>query len=320
MDNIQQEPIIELKNVTKRLSKKDIIKDISFGVYPNEIFGIIGASGAGKTTLMRTMIGYYRIDKGDVLINNKNISKNLNKIREIIGFASQENCVYDELTVAENLEYFGKLHHLTNEQIMLNTDSLLNLVELYDVKDKLTKNLSGGMKRRVDLACALIHNPKILIMDEPTTGLDPMLRKHMWYLIKIINDSGTTVIISSHLLDEMEYMCTRVGIISEGRLLAAGTPRQLKDLYSKNVEIHLETYPGRYDMIIDMLKAENLPVNFFSNNENKLVLYTMDAENVLHNTLHILEKLNERLIDVDVNKPSLNEVFEAFTQRFKNVK
>jgi ABC-2 type transport system ATP-binding protein len=315
-----QNPLIQYKEVSKKINNRQILNNISFSVYPGEIFGVIGPSGAGKTSLMRTMIGFYRIDSGEILFEEKNISGNMNQIRSIMGFASQENCIYDELTAAENLEYFGRLHHLSGKDIKFNTDSLLNLVELYESKDILAKNMSGGMKRRLDLACSLIHNPKVLIMDEPTTGLDPVLRKKMWDLIQIVNQAGTTIIISSHLLEEIENKCTRVAIISKGKLMVAGTPNQIKELYSKNEEIHLETYPGNYIMIEEWLKKSSLPISMCINKGNKLVIYSWNAETLLHSILNFLETTNEKLIDLKLNKPSLNEVFEAFTQMDKNDK
>jgi ABC-2 type transport system ATP-binding protein len=316
----QQQPLIQFKNVSKTINDKKILNNISFSVLPGEIFGIIGSSGAGKTSLMRAMIGFYRIDSGEILFENKEVTTNIDKIRTIMGFASQENCVYDELTAIENLEYFGRLHHLSGQDIKYNTDSLLNLVELYESKDVLAKNMSGGMKRRLDLACSLIHNPKVLIMDEPTTGLDPVLRKHMWDLIRIVNQAGTTIIISSHLLDEIEDRCSRVAIISKGKLMVAGTPNQIKELYSKNEEIHLETYPGNYIMLEEWLKISGLPISMCINKGNKLVIYSKNAETVLHNILHFLETTEEKITNVELNKPSLNEVFEAFTQMEKNDK
>ncbi|MBN2458117.1 ABC transporter ATP-binding protein [Candidatus Woesearchaeota archaeon] len=313
-------PIISFTNVCKSINNKSILKDISFDIYENEIFGIIGSSGAGKTTLLRTMIGFYNITKGNINYKNSSITHNIKKIRKVFGFASQENCVYDKLTAMENINYFGKLHQLSNRAIKHNSEKLLKMLELYDSRDILAENLSGGMKRRLDLACALIHNPEILIMDEPTTSLDPVLRKHMINLIKLINESNTTIIISSHLLEDIEHLCSRVGIISKGKLLVAGTPAQLKNMYSRNEEILLETHPGRYNEIIGYLRAMNLPITYYTNKGHVLVIYTPQAEVVLHHILHLLEKMKEKLIDVDVNKPSLNEVFEAFTRQEKDDK
>jgi ABC-2 type transport system ATP-binding protein len=308
-------PLIEIKNLTKEFNGKQVLSNISFNIMPGQIFGIIGQSGAGKTTLMRTLVGFYKADKGSIIFRGKNIRDDIKYIRSIFGFCTQENAFYEELTVMENMRYFGRLYGLQNKLIEERIEELLKLVELFEHRNKLATEISGGMKRRLDLACALIHRPHVLILDEPTTGLDPLLKKHMWTLIKRINQIGTTIVISTHLMEEVEVLCNDVAIISNGKLLVVGTTDQLKNWYSRNEEIHLETYPGRYQQIVKALKSYNLPIPYVTHEGHKVIIYTPYAERVLHYIIHVLEEMNERLLDVDVNKPSLNEVFEALTKR-----
>ncbi|PIN79055.1 hypothetical protein COV16_05145 [Candidatus Woesearchaeota archaeon CG10_big_fil_rev_8_21_14_0_10_34_8] len=316
-----QPPLISCQNVYKKLGMNLILKNINLDIYPNEIFGIIGVSGAGKTTLLRSLIGFYKINHGTVLYQDKDISKQTELIRKIFGFGSQDNCFYEKLTLFENLMYFGQLYAVPEKERIQRANELLGLVGLAEDKNTLAKNLSGGMKRRLDLACSLMHSPKILILDEPTAGLDPGLRKHMWDLIMKINKTGTTVIVSSHLLSEIEHFCTRIGIINHGEMLKVGPPNELKDLYSRDEEIHLETWPGNYKQIADEIRKQRLPVNYLTVKEHKIIAYTPQAEFVLHKVLIILENMRERLLDVSVDKPSLNEVFEALTekQRIKGI-
>ena len=236
-----QAPLISFQNVYKKIEGNLILKNITLDIFPHEIFGLIGASGAGKTTLLRCLIGFYKINSGNILYQEKNISKNQHLIRKIFGFGSQDNCFYEKLSLKENIKYFGRLYGLPDKEIEERAEHLLELVELSDVKHTLAKNLSGGMKRRLDLACSLVNSPQILILDEPTAGLDPTLRKHMWDLIVKINQAGTTVIVSSHLLSEIGHFCTRIGIINHGELLKVGPPDVLKEMYSRDEEIHLET-------------------------------------------------------------------------------
>ncbi len=312
------EPLIEFRNVYKSFGKNDVLKNINLQIYEDELFGIIGVSGAGKTTLLRALIGFYKIDKGQVFYKGKDIHKNLKEIRRIFGFASQDNCFYYKLKVQENLEYFGRLYGLSSKEIKERSDELLKLVELDKARHRIAGDLSGGMKRRVDLACAMMHNPKILILDEPSEGLDPLLRKHMLELIQKINKRGTTIIICSHLLSEIETICTKIGIINQGTIIEVDSPDKLKELYSRDMEIHLETFPGRYDIITTELKQHpDLTINYVSNQGHKLVIYTPNAEKVLHQILRDLEKWGEQLLDVDVNKPTLSEVFEALTSNEK---
>ncbi|MBI5002677.1 ABC transporter ATP-binding protein [Candidatus Woesearchaeota archaeon] len=310
-------PLISFQNVYKKIEKQLILRDITLSIFPGEIFGLIGASGAGKTTLLRCLIGFYKINSGMILYQDKDISKNPRLIRTIFGFGSQDNCFYEKLTLYENLHYFGQLYGVPEKIIKERAENLLGLVELTDFRNAQAKNLSGGMRRRLDLACSLMHSPKILILDEPTAGLDPGLRKHMWELITKINATGTTIIVSSHLLGEIGHFCTRIGIINHGELLKIGPPDQLKDLYSKDEEIHLETFPGKYPQIAAEIRRERLPVNYITVHDHKLIVYTSQAEFVLHKILLILEAMRERLLDVHVDKPSLNEVFEALTEKQK---
>ncbi|MBI5072435.1 ABC transporter ATP-binding protein [Candidatus Woesearchaeota archaeon] len=310
-------PLISFQNVYKKIEGNLILKNISLTIFPNEIFGIIGVSGAGKTTLLRCLIGFYKINSGTILYQDKDITKNSLLIRRIFGFGTQDNCFYEKLTCMENLRYFGQLYSVPEKEINARAENLLGLVELSDFCNTLAMNLSGGMKRRLDLACSMMHSPKILIMDEPTAGLDPSLRKHMWELISRINAAGTTIIVTSHLLGEIGHFCTRIGIINNGELLKVGPPDALKDLYSRDEEIHLETWPGRYPLIAAEIKLERLPVNYVTVHEHKIIAYTSQAEFVLHRILIILENMRERLLDVHVDKPSLNEVFEALTEKQK---
>jgi len=290
-----------------------VLKGINFNIYQGELFGLIGKSGAGKTTLLRSLIGFYKVDSGKILYKGKEVTHNLKEIKQLFGFGTQDNCFYQELTCAENMRYFGKLYRLPKKRIEQNIERLLKLVGLWEFKNQIANEMSGGMQRRLDLACALIHDPKILILDEPTTGLDPTLRRSMWELIERINLLGITIIISSHLLEEIEQICTKVAMIKSGRILVTGSPDQLKELYSKNEEIHLETFPGRYNIIIATLIKQGAKISYTRQEGHKIVLYVPQAEKALHQILHVLEELNESLLDVDVNKPSLSEVFEAFT-------
>lgn len=309
------EPIIQCKEVYKKLGKKLVLNNVNLNIFNREIFGLIGISGAGKTTLLRCLIGFYKLDKGEVLYQSENIAANPEKIRRIFAFATQDNCFYEKLTVLENLRYFGKLYSIDKKQIEITAKNLLELVELSGSEKTLARDLSGGMKRRLDMACALMHGPKILILDEPTAGLDPMLRKHMWELIKRINEGGVTIVVSSHLLSEIEHMCSRIGIINNGEILKIGPPNKLKSQYCKDTEIRLESAPGRYAKIVKELKKVRLPINYITEKDHKLVIYTPRAEVVMHQLLLVLKTLQERLIDVDVDKATLIEVFEALTEK-----
>src|SRR3989344_3768113 len=304
-------PIISLSNVTKKFGDKVVLSNVNMSVYPKEIFGIIGVSGAGKTTLLRALIGFYDLDFGSIYINNRDVSKSIAVVKKDVGFCTQDGCFYERLTVMENLVYFGKMYGLPRKVIEQRAKMLLDMVHLSGDMDTLAKDLSGGMKRRLDITCALIHQPQLLILDEPTVGLDPLLRSQMWKLIHEINKRGTTIIISSHLLGEIEKMGTRVGILSDGTIIDVGTPDQLRAKYSHSEEVVLETIPGNYDDLVNRLRKKGGLIASVTHREHNLVIYTPHAEAVLRETLDWVDESKERLIEVDVNKPSLAEVFET---------
>lgn len=308
-------PLISFENISKRFKDKWVLKNITFDVYEKDVFGLIGPSGSGKTTMLRVLIGFLKPDSGDVTFEGKDISKDVMKLRSIFGFASQEDAFYDKLTVNENMEHFGTLYGLKEDYLKKKIPELLKLVDLLPAKDTVSGSISGGMKRRLGVAISLLHDPRLLIFDEPTAGLDPILRKKMWQLIQRINKLGKTIIVSSHALGEIEHLCSRVGIIKEGTILTVNTPEKLRDLYSKNEEIRLECFPGNYAEIERRLLAAKLPISYINNSEQEFIIYTTQAEKIVHYLMHLLEEMKETLLTVDVNKPTLDEVFEALTRR-----
>jgi ABC-2 type transport system ATP-binding protein len=317
--------VLKIINVNKRFKNKTVLNNINLEIKSGEIFGIIGLSGSGKTTLLNSIIGFLQPDKGDILfkiehllnfnedsMQYKSVFSNQMDVKRLFGFASQTASVYSQLTCAENLNYFGRLYGLSKDIRKTNIEILLKLMGIFDAKDVLAKNLSGGMLKRLDIACSLIHDPKILILDEPTADLDSIMRKQMWNLIKQINKKGTTIVLSSHLLDELEFLCDRVGIIYNSEILIVGTPNEIKNYYSKEQEIKLETTPGNYQKIIDKLnnKQNHNKIKNMLIKDNKLIIYSENAETNLHHILHIIEEQKEILIDVSVENPSLQEVME----------
>jgi len=320
---------LKLNNVTKQFGKKIVLNKVNLDIQTGEIFGIIGLSGSGKTTLLNTAIGFISPEGGDVLfklehlleykddtISYRSVFQNSDDVKRTFGFAAQTPSFYSKLNCLENLEYFGSLYNMSRDVRKTNSEILLQLMGLYDSRYLAAGKLSGGMQKRLDIACALIHDPKVLILDEPTADLDPILRKQMWYLINQINEKGTTIVLSSHFLDELELLCDRVGILHVGKIIKSGTPDEIKNYYSKEEEIKLETSPGKYNKIINALKKDTkeLVIKKMAIQDNKLIIYTQQAEKSLHQVLHLLENLDEILIDVVVEKPTLQEVLERLIE------
>lgn len=308
--------IIKVNNLVKIFGERVVLYDISLDIQEQEIFGVIGSSGAGKTTLLSTLIGFLKPEKGEVLVRGELVQGGeheqyskvtADKVKSVIGFASQHPSVYPELTAEENLKYFARLHKVSKEDAEHNIDLLLGLMDLENARHTLCANMSGGMQRRLDIACALIHHPKILILDEPTADLDPYLRRHIWNLVRRINSQGTTIIVSSHHLQDLEEICSRVAIVSKGKLVDVDSPANIKHKYLKTQEIHIQTRPGRYKQIADSLTDSN--ISAFETVGGELVIYTEEPQKVIKKILIVLQRLSETLEDIKIVKSSLDDVF-----------
>ena len=302
--------LFQIRDLEKRFGKNVVLQNVNLDILDDEIFGIIGVNGSGKTTLLKVLVGFYKPDQGEILYNGQRLSKVLKTLKREIGFTTQENSFYPKLTVEENIRYFGALYGVDSRSTDVNIERILTLVELQEERNSLSENLSGGMQRRLDMACSLIHDPKVLILDEPTEDLDPTLRSGILRLIKKINKLGTTIIITSHLLDDVEHLCDRVAIIHERRIIRVGTVEDLREMYHRKEEVHLEIASGNYENIVRSLNLEDFIID-----EGKLVVFTNKAEEVLHSILHILENEGDKLIYVDIRKPSLKEIFEVITDK-----
>lgn len=313
------EPIFKVRGVSKAFREHVVLDNIDLDIYSGEIIGIIGASGAGKTTFLNTLIGFLRPDKGDIqfrtthILNHKNsyvyrsVFKKQNIVKKVYGFASQVPSFYDDLTTRENLEYFGLLHNIAKDTIKSNAETLLNLMDLTYAASTLAKNLSGGMERRLDIACALMHDPDVLILDEPTADLDPMLRNNIWQLIKKINQKGTTIILSSHHLSELEVLCERVAIIKDSKILAVGKPEELKKQFMVEKEIVLQSHPGNYKKIIKNIPKKNISKIDILN--HTLHIHSNKPEQLMLDVISTLKKEKEELTFINVNSASLDDVF-----------
>jgi ABC-2 type transport system ATP-binding protein len=229
--------LIKFQNIDKTFKTHKVLDELNLSINKGDLIGLIGKSGEGKTTLLRVLIGFYKIDSGQIIFREKDITKKTNIIRDAVGFCTQENSFYPELTIEENLWYYGRLYKINRRTLKQQIPRLLKLVDLTNHKKKLSGNISGGMKRRLDFAISLVHDPEILIMDEPTTGLDPIIRKSLWDLIDKINKEGKTIIVSSHLLDYIQDKCNKIGFLSKGKVNVT-TMTKLKKKYPKEKSLN----------------------------------------------------------------------------------
>ena len=199
-----KEPILEFKNVRKIFKNSTVLNDCSFKINPEEIIAILGKSGTGKSTIIKLLLGLYKPEKGEIYFEGKKINYDNKEFSKSVGYVSQENSFYEKLTVQENLNFFGKLYNVSKKDIQYRSKELLDLVKLTSSKHTISEKLSGGMKRRLEFAISLIHNPHILILDEPFAGLDIELREELWYVLERIKAANVTVIIITHLLSSVQ--------------------------------------------------------------------------------------------------------------------
>lgn len=212
-------PLLEVKNLDKSFGEKKVLKGLNLSLNAGDILGLVGKSGCGKSTLLKILVGYYSADSGKILYNNRDITHDFSAIKSIVGYTTQENSFYEKLTVFENMSYYASLFNARAKNMKQHIYDILHSVDLFDARDKLAENISGGMKRRLDFAVSLLHSPQILILDEPTTGLDPILVDQFWKIVLDIAKPGDkAIIVSSHLLDEIQKYCNKIAIMKDGKI------------------------------------------------------------------------------------------------------
>jgi ABC-2 type transport system ATP-binding protein len=292
------------------------VDNISFNVQEGEFFGFLGPNGAGKSTTIKILTTLLRKTSGLVRVAGYAVDKDAASIRKIIGVQSQETTVDGDLTGRENLVLQGHFHQMKNDEIKKSVDELLKLVELESVAGKRARNYSGGMKKRLDLATALVHKPKLLFLDEPTTGLDPQSRATVWaYLEKLNKEEGITIFLTTQYLEEADKLCKQLSIIDYGKIVASGSPAELKhEVGADSIRIALENCDK------DRLKAKEIiktmtGVSEILDSEECINVYAKNAGLLIADIVRALDSSDIRLTSVTFSSPSLDDVFMKHTGR-----
>ncbi len=305
---------IKTNNLTKDFSSFRAVEDISLEIYEGEIFGILGPNGAGKTTFLKMLSTILPITSGEAVILGYDVKKQGNQVRNLIGLTGQYASIDEDLTAIENMQIYGRLCGLSKKEAIARGEELLKKFSLYDVKDKRVKGFSGGMRRRTDLAVSLITKPKIVFLDEPTTGLDPRTRGEMWDVIRDLASSGSTIVLTTQYLEEADQLADRIGIIDHGKLISLGTPDQLKDeLASTQLEIKLINN-DQLTECIDIAKSLTDSTITTLPELNSIAIAITDTK-LMMKILFELEAANILIHEFAVRKPSLDEVFLETTKR-----
>lgn len=304
---------IKLNDVVKRYDNNLAVDNVSMTISKGEIFGLLGPNGAGKSTVIKMIIGLLRPNSGVITIDDKSIVKSSLEIKRIMGLVPQELAIYPNLTTRENIEFFGRLYGLRGRNLKERVDESLQFTGLSESQKEKPKKFSGGMKRRLNIACAIAHQPQIIIMDEPTVGIDPQSRIHILESVKELNRRGSTVIYTSHYMEEVEAVCTRVGIIDHGKLIALGSLQLVKELQETEQKIIIQATDIRFNPV-DQIKRL-VGVKGVSLSENLIEISTANAQENLQDILFILSNANVRVKDISIKEPDLESVFLSLTGR-----
>jgi ABC-2 type transport system ATP-binding protein len=281
---------VTIKNLTKNYGELCAVDNLSLSVEKGEIFGLLGPNGAGKSTTLSVLTTLSDFNKGDIEVDGLDIRKDKMKIKQLIGMVPQDIAVYDHLSALENVKFFASLYGMKGKELVKSAKEALEFVGLSDRMSMKPKQMSGGMRRRLNIACGIAHAPKLIVMDEPTVGLDAQSREHILKSIQILRERGATVIYTSHYMNEVEEICDRIAIIDKGQMVACGSKPELVSLVTDVQSVYIAT---------------KLPVSFeFEDLKKKL--------KVMPNVKAVAMEENTIRIDISIEKSSISKILEQF--------
>ncbi|KUP32095.1 antibiotic ABC transporter ATP-binding protein [Bacillus halotolerans] len=307
--------MLQAENIKKAYGKKTIVKGISFSLKKGESFGLLGPNGAGKSTTISMISGLVPLDGGEITVGGYAIGKDTNKAKQKIGIVPQEIALYPTLTAQENLVFWGKMYGLTHGEAKKRSAEVLEYVGLTErAKDKI-ETFSGGMKRRINIGAALMHKPELLIMDEPTVGIDPQSRNHILETVKQLNETGMTVIYTSHYMEEVEYLCDRIGIIDQGEMIAIGTKNDLCSRLGGDTIIQMTVSGADEGFLSDVRSLAYVNDVTVSESELKIEVAAAHHEKVVTSLLTEAAAHQTNLLSLQVHEPNLERLFLNLTGR-----
>ncbi len=305
--------MIEVENLVKKFGDATAVDGISFKVRKGEIFGFLGPNGAGKTTTINILVGLSLPSSGIAKIAGLDVTKHPIGIRKRLGIAAQAAYFDHHLSIKDNLFYHGLLYGLPRKELKKRVDTALQWSKLEKYRNKKFHQLSGGMQRRLVVARAMLSDPEILLLDEPTTGLDPQTRRQVWEFIKNLKEAGKTVLLTTHYMEEADLLCDRIAIIDHGRIIASGTPNELKKMLDKNIVIDITLNPevagDHIKRDLDIISG----VNYVRMESNRIKIGVVDdaiVEQVLKSLI-----IRTKISEINIIRPTLDDVFLHLTGR-----
>ena len=305
--------LIEIKNISKNFGDLKAVDNVSFDVNEGEVFGLLGPNGAGKSTLISIITTLLSQDSGEVTIDGYDLKKQHMKVKKILGLVPQEIALYPTLTAKENLMFWGRMYGLGGKKLKQKVDEALDIAGLKDRAGDKVETYSGGMKRRINIAAALLHKPRIVIMDEPTVGIDPQSRNHILETVLKLNKEGMTVIYTSHYMEEVEFLCNKVAIMDHGKVIAMGTKEELRKVVGdkETLNITLENIDERVNEALESVDGvENVTAE-----DGNVSIIAKNAGAILASLVSRLESKEYKIQSVDIVQPNLESVFLHLTGR-----
>ncbi|SHI43821.1 ABC transporter ATP-binding protein [Aquimarina spongiae] len=300
--------MIQVQNLSKSFQNIQAVNDISFTINKGEIFGFLGPNGAGKSTTLHMMSTIIKSDEGSIYIDGIATNDHPSACKQLIGVVPQEISLYEELSAYQNLMFWGNLYGIQKDVLKERIHTTLELIGLLDRKKDLIKTYSGGMKRRINIAAALLHQPKVLFMDEPTVGIDPQSRNHIFEVIETLNEQGMTIVYTTHYMEEVERLCDRIAIIDSGKIIAQGTQTELKELVPTKESIQLE-----YSLLSENNLQELQKLLPYSINADKNKICIEGSVQELSNVITVSNELQLSIKDIQLNKVNLEAIFLHLT-------
>ncbi len=304
---------LEIKGLKKYFKDVKAVDGIDFNVKEGEIIGLLGPNGAGKSTTISMISTLIKPNSGSIYYNGEDIIKKPKAIQQDLGFVPQEVALYPTLSGLENLKFWGKIYGLKGNKLNQKIEEISEIIGITDRLKHKVEKYSGGMKRRLNIGAALLHEPKIIILDEPTVGIDPQSRNHILNSVKEINKKGSTVIYTTHYMEEAETLCNRICIMDRGKMIASGTKDELLDLINANDRIELKV-----EKINNSLIQEIEKLDFVSNvktKDNNIVIEWEGKNGNYSKLMNVLAQEKNKLLSMDVKKPDLEYVFLSLTGR-----
>jgi len=308
---------IETENLTKKFGDFFAVNNLDLRIKKGEIFGLLGPNGAGKTTTINILIGLSLPSSGTVKIAGLDVTKHSVEIKKRLGIAAQDAYFDHHLSLKDNLFYHGLLYGLPRKELKKRVDTALQWSKLEKYRNKKFQQLSGGMQKRLVVARAMLSDPEILLLDEPTTGLDPQTRRQVWEFIKNLKEEGKTVLLTTHYMEEADILCDRIAIIDHGRIIARGTPDELKRMWNKNIVIDLTISPNPDVLKEDVKNALNniSGVNYVEMKSNRIKIGVADDAIVEQVLKSLIINIKTKISELNIIRPTLDDGFLHLTGR-----